>query len=47
MIGYRINHSLFWAIIDFFFAPIAWIKWFICEEVNITIIKETFSFFFT
>lgn len=46
MIGYSIHHDLFWAIIDFFFAPIVWCKWFICQEVNITIIKNTFSFFF-
>ena len=46
MIGYTIHHSLGWAIIDFFFAPIAWAKWLICHEVNITIIKETFTWFF-
>lgn len=45
MIGYNINNSLFWAIIDFIFSPLAWIKWLICHEVNITIIKETFAFF--
>ena len=45
MIGYRIHGSIFWSIVDFFFMPIAWIKWFICQEVNMTIIKETFAFF--
>lgn len=44
MIGYKIHGSLFWSIINFFFAPISWIKWLICQEVNMTIIKETFSF---
>ena len=52
IIGYHINYingswcPLFWAIVDFFFWPLAWFKWLICSEVNITIIKETFSFFF-
>lgn len=46
IIGYNVNnHSLFWAIVDFFFWPLAWIKWLICQEVNMTIIKESFSFF--
>ena len=47
MIGYHIHQSIFWAIIDFIFAPIAWIKWLVCAQVNVTIIKDTFSFFFT
>ena len=47
IIGYNVNHqSLFWAIVDFFFWPLAWIKWLICAEVNLTIIKQSFSFFF-
>lgn len=45
MIGYTIHTSLFWSIMDFFFAPFAWMKWLIMHQVNITIIKETFSFF--
>lgn len=46
MVGYHIHHSLFWSIIDFFFMPIAWLKWLICQEVNMTVIRATFSFFF-
>jgi hypothetical protein len=46
MVGYHIHHSVFWAIVDFIFAPIAWIKWLICQEVTLRIIKETFGFFF-
>lgn len=46
MIGYTIHKSLFWSIVDFFFAPFAWAKWLIMQQVNISIIKETFSFFF-
>jgi len=45
MIGYTIHNSIFWSIMDFFFAPFAWMKWLIMHQVNITIIKETFSFF--
>jgi len=45
MIGYNIHHSLFWAIADFIFWPVAWCKWLICQQVNLSIIKGTFSFF--
>jgi hypothetical protein len=46
MIGYTIHGSLFWSIVDFFFAPFAWIKWLVCQEVTLSIIKETFTWFF-
>ncbi len=46
MIGYTIHGSLFWAIMDFIFTPIAWIKWLICQEVTLSIIKQTFEWFF-
>ena len=45
MIGYTIHHSFFWSIVDFIFSPIAWIKWILCHEVTLTIIKETFKWF--
>ena len=45
MIGYAIHHSIGWAIMDFIFWPIAWCKWLIMQEVNISIIKQTFDFF--
>jgi hypothetical protein len=45
MIGYTIHHSIFWSIMDFIFPPIAWIKWFIYQEVSVSIIKTTFAFF--
>lgn len=44
-IGYHIHSSIFWAVIDFFFWPLAWLKWLVCQEVSVSIIKETFSFF--
>ncbi len=45
MIGYTIYSSVGWSILDFLFAPFAWMKWLVMHQVNITIIKETFSFF--
>lgn len=47
MIGYTIHNSIVWAVFDFFFAPLVWIKWLFFHEVNISIIKQTFDFFFT
>jgi hypothetical protein len=46
MIGYQIHNSVGWAIFDFFLSPLVWMKWLVFHEVNLTIIKETFSFFF-
>jgi len=46
MIGYHIHGSLFWAIMDFIFTGLAWLKWLIFHQVNMRIIKETFVFFF-
>ena len=44
-IGHNIHGSLFWAIIDMIFWPLAWVKWFLYHEVTLSIIKETFSWF--
>lgn len=46
MIGYQMHKSIGWAIVDWLFMPLVWIKWLIMHEVNMTIIRETFSFFF-
>ena len=43
--GYAIHHSIFWSIMDYLFYPLAWAKWLILQEVNLTIIKTAFSFF--
>jgi hypothetical protein len=45
MIGHTIHHSFWWSVVDFLFWPVAWCKWLICHEVNISIIKQTFDFF--
>ena len=46
MIGYHMHGSVFWAILDWIFMPLVWCKWLILQEINMTIIRETFSFFF-
>jgi len=45
MVGYQIHGSVFYSILNFLFAPISWIVWLIGHDVNMTIIKHTFSFF--
>lgn len=46
MIGYTIHHDLFYSVLDFIFTPFVWAKWLILHQVNLSIIKQTFSFFF-
>ncbi len=45
IIGYHIHGNIFWAIIDWLFWPIVLLKWAICHEINLTIIKGAFAFF--
>ena len=44
VVGYNIHHSIFWCIMDFIFWPFAITKWLICHQINIEIIKQSFSF---
>jgi hypothetical protein len=46
IIGYHIHHSIFWAIIDGLFFPFVWAKWLVMQQVTLTIIKDSFGFFF-
>lgn len=46
MVGYQIHGSFFWAVLDFFFWPFAIVKWLICQQLTLTVIKATFAFFF-
>jgi len=46
IVGKHINDSVFWAIIDFFFAPLVWVKWMLFEQVSISTISHSFDFFF-
>jgi hypothetical protein len=47
MLGYTIHGSLFWSIVDFIFWPIVIIKWLVCHELTLTIIKKSFEWFFS
>lgn len=31
--GYLIHHSIFWAILDCIFWPVAWMKWWIFNQI--------------
>lgn len=35
----------FFVLWDFFLWPLAWIKWLICKEVNLSILKTIFSWY--
>ena len=37
--------DFWWTLFDLFFWPIAWLKWLIYRDVNVTIIKNAFSWF--
>ena len=45
LIGHHIHGSIIWSIFDFIFWPVVWIKWFVYQEVTVTIIKNAFSWF--
>lgn len=48
MIGYNINNnSICWGIVDGIFYPFAIIKWIVCEQLTLSLIKQTFPFFFS
>lgn len=44
-VGYYKHHSVLWTIFDAIFAPIVWLKWFIYQEVNVTLISDSFNWF--
>lgn len=46
MIGHTVHGSILWAICNFFFAPLSWIVWLLCHDVTLSVIKETFTWFF-
>lgn len=46
IIGYTIHGNIFYSIVNFLLAPVSWIWWFIGHDVNISIIRETFKFFY-
>jgi len=46
IVGMEIHHNVFYAIVNFFMWPFAWIYWLITHHVTMSIIKSAFSFFF-
>lgn len=46
MVGMQIHHNAFYAVVNFFMWPLAWIYWLITHHVTLSIIKSAFSFFF-
>ena len=44
-VGFHKHHSLFWTIIDVILMPITWIKWILLQEVNLTMIEQSFNWF--
>ena len=46
IVGNNIHGSIFWSIVDFFFAPIAIIKWLIYKELTMKVIESSFTWFF-
>lgn len=47
MVGYEIHHNLFFSFVNFIFWPISLAVWLIIHDLNISVIKHTFSFFFS
>lgn len=46
LVGYHLHGSIFYAIMDFLFWPLVWLKWMLFHEVTLSAIKQTFSWFF-
>lgn len=47
IIGYSIHGNFFYAVLNFFFAPLSWIVWLIGHDINWSGIKAAFNWFFT
>lgn len=46
MIGYHLHGSILWSIFDFFFWYVVLVKWVVDKQLTLTVIQQTFSFFF-
>lgn len=46
IVGKEVHGSTFWAVVDFFIAPISWLIWLLEKEVSLTVIQEAIKFFF-
>lgn len=47
MVCYQMHHDILLAIIYLIFWPIPLIKWLICKQLTLTLIKATFGFLLT
>jgi hypothetical protein len=47
MVGHTMHGSIFFAIMDFLFTPFVWVKWIVLKQINLTIIENTFPWFFS
>jgi shikimate 5-dehydrogenase len=45
MVGYTIHHNVGYAVLNFIFAPISIAYWLVTHQINISVLRETFSFF--
>ena len=45
MVAWTITDSIIWTLLDALFFPVAWAKWLICHDVNMTVLHRTFDFF--
>jgi hypothetical protein len=46
MVAWTITHHWVWVLLCFIFWPVAWVYWLVTHQVNLSIIKETFPWFF-
>lgn len=44
MVGFTIHGSIFWAVVDFFFWPVAVCYWLVTHTLTSSVLKSTFSF---
>jgi hypothetical protein len=45
VIGWNMHHSIFFAVMDFLFWPLVWLKWLLLQQVTLSFIKSCFTNF--
>jgi hypothetical protein len=46
MCGYTIHHSVLWCAVDWAFAPITLVYWLITHKLTLSVLEQTFTWFF-
>jgi len=46
IIGKNLHGSNWWALADFIWWPLVWLKWIYYQEVNLTLVVTSFDWFF-